>query len=136
MYRLKQVGQLWLVVARNGLLAAELGRVVFFFLVAAFFAASAHALTLEKFRHGVQDQALKEITEDFLAGVGAGFGYANSRLGMKGQPLLFCQPSSLTLNAQNYIDLIESMARQYDFKQNQPVEVILLIGLEKEFPCK
>jgi len=77
----------------------------------------------------------QQVFKIYLNGVGNGFMFANARLELKGKPTLYCQPGGLTLNSGNYISLIEGVASRDDLPPSLDIEVMLLIGLEREFPC-
>ena len=73
----------------------------------------------------------------YIEGVGIGYGWANTSLEHRKQSKLYCQPANLALDASNYIDIItrEIQANKNIYTPDTPVELILLIGLEKTFPC-
>lgn len=75
--------------------------------------------------------------KDYIYGVGIGYKHANVELWFIGQPKLYCEPKKLVLGASNYIDILEreiqSSINKYTLKT--PVELILLQGLKKTFPC-
>ena len=100
------------------------------------FHSDAAAYNLELFKERISNPATREYIEFYLTGVGNGYGNANARLEMKGEPLIYCQPRNLTLNPDNYISLIQSIAERYDVNPNQDVAVLLLMAVEQEFPCQ
>lgn len=75
--------------------------------------------------------------KDYIYGVGVGYGWANAELEASGQPLLYCVPKNLALDVSNYIDILEREIRDSLNKNtlNSSVELILLEGLQKTFPC-
>ncbi len=73
----------------------------------------------------------------YLEGAGNAYVAANASAAMRNQPLLYCQPQTLTLNALNYLDIFEKeLARgQPEAVLNYGDEMVLLIGLQRMFPC-
>jgi hypothetical protein len=74
----------------------------------------------------------------YLMGAGNAYIVANASARTKNQPQLYCQPSDLTLNALNYLDIFEKeLARDLpDAVRNYGDEGVLLFGLQRTFPCK
>jgi hypothetical protein len=88
-----------------------------------------------------RDQSLIEMTTAYINGMGAGFTWANGRLNARGMPKLFCTPRSLSLNANNYIDILDKQISRMSQKETPglddlPIGFVLLLGLEETFPCK
>jgi len=104
-------------------------------IVSVIYAIPAFGLTLEAFESRENSLAEQQMIEAYLHGLGSGLEYANARLGLKGESKLYCQPGGLALNPGNYISLIEGVASRHDFLPNDPIDVMLLVGLEIEFPC-
>lgn len=78
------------------------------------------------------------LFKEYIAGLGKGYYWANSQLKHKKQARLFCQPERLFLNADNYISILNKEIKytDYDYTTDDTIiEVILLRGLEKTFPC-
>jgi hypothetical protein len=73
----------------------------------------------------------------YLLGVGNAYIVANASAAVSNQPQLYCQPRTLTLNAQNYLDIFEKeLARnQNEDALNYGDEMVLLFGLKRTFPC-
>lgn len=75
----------------------------------------------------------------YLGGVGVGISWANTASGMrKGKPL-YCAPSNLPLNQENYLEIaareIEVAKGTGKLDPDTPVELLLLHGLQRTFPC-
>jgi hypothetical protein len=74
----------------------------------------------------------------YIDGVGTGCSVANVALVKRKQPELYCPPANRELKAEHYLQILEE-----EFQRNQetytkvdaPVEIILLKGLQKTFPC-
>jgi len=75
--------------------------------------------------------------KSYIYGVGVGYRCANADLVVRNHPMLYCSPKKLALDASNYIDIlnreIQNSINKYTI--NMPVELILLEGLQKTFPC-
>jgi hypothetical protein len=81
--------------------------------------------------HDYKDQELFKI---YISGVGEGFLMMNSYLRSYEKPPIYCQPGKLVMNADNYINIIESEIKR-GAKQDSIIELLLLYGLIKTFPC-
>ncbi len=77
------------------------------------------------------------ILDIYINGVGTGFLWANTFNEMKNLPLHYCQPRNLTLNVGNYKMAINNELKEYPerYKDDLPVEIALIKGLERTFPC-
>lgn len=73
----------------------------------------------------------------YIDGLASGYMWANGTLTNRKQPLLYCQPGNLSLGIKNYIDIIdrEFQDNKKGYSLDDNVELILLIGLQKTFPC-
>ncbi|RRN79475.1 hypothetical protein EIM50_09460 [Pseudoxanthomonas sp. SGD-10] len=75
----------------------------------------------------------------YLLGLGNGFTYANAALATGGQRPLYCAPPKLALNEDNYRRIIDEALRKARedgrVRDEEPVELFLLIGLSRTFPC-
>lgn len=74
----------------------------------------------------------------YINGIGAGYEYMNLYLVANKMPPIFCVPDNLTLKEDNYVDILEKAIEQ-NHEQTSPnvkIELILLQGLIKTFPCK
>jgi hypothetical protein len=74
----------------------------------------------------------------FIAGVAEGAGWSNVLLDSHGSKKLFCQPSNLTMSADDLLDIIkrEVNANAKVFKSDTPLGLILIKGLVDIYPCK
>jgi hypothetical protein len=73
----------------------------------------------------------------YLMGAGNAYIMANGNAMARNQPLLYCQPPGLTLNALNFLDIFEKeLARgPPEAVLNYGDEMVLLFGLQRTFPC-
>ncbi|MGB6210176.1 hypothetical protein [Pseudomonas mandelii] len=78
----------------------------------------------------------------YLSGIGNGYGWSNAYLTeWRKTPAMFCEPDKLALNGENFKDILEAeIKRSYhpeteEDKTNNPIELLLLMGLIKTFPC-
>jgi hypothetical protein len=78
-----------------------------------------------------------EIVKVHINGVGRGYAWANAQLILANQQPLYCQPDKLALDIANYIGIIDREIKDTENKYtlDTPVELILLRGLQKTFPC-
>ena len=89
-----------------------------------------------------KDKSTLDLVETYVTGLGRGFDWANAENRVKGQPPLYCVPDNLSLNGQNYIDILEGRIKQEAAKKTEvelseeKIEDLLLDGLEKTFPCQ
>jgi hypothetical protein len=81
-----------------------------------------------------------ESVENYIDGVGNGFLWANTALQADNKEPLFCNPD-LTLNEDNYLALLDrqikdGMPTKAAWRDDDPIEIILLRALQRTFPCK
>lgn len=72
----------------------------------------------------------------YIQGVGNGFMWANINLKVTGQKRQYCQIESISLNSDNYIDIVKKTIAKNPTERNDPIEMVLLSGLIDTFPCK
>jgi hypothetical protein len=81
----------------------------------------------------------KESLKLYMYGVGVGISWANVQL--KGPQKLYCDPQQLVINADNYLSILEKQIL-YEKKlmplkyKEFPIEMYLIQGLVRVFPCK
>lgn len=95
---------------------------------------SAHALTYESMMERSQ-----EARNIYIAGLGEGFSWANSAVGVD-DSRLYCQPNKLALNGRMYVQILDDfVARKEktepDIKQ-QEVGLLMYMALLDVFPCE
>ena len=82
----------------------------------------------------------KETARAMMAGIGLGLFTANTILSYKESPRLYCQPSSLSLNAENYMQIyeakLEKNREEFSSFKNIHAGEVLLLGLIESFPCQ
>jgi len=75
----------------------------------------------------------------YVKGVGDAYGVTNAVLAANGKPLLFCAPRQLSMNADDLVDLVkremESPIGPQLRQRKMPVELVVLVALQKAFPC-
>jgi hypothetical protein len=76
----------------------------------------------------------------YLVAAAGAFLAANGELANKKQPLLYCVPTTLVLQNDNYIAIIEEQLAKMKSQMTEamwdaPIEFLLLAGLEETFPC-
>jgi len=80
-----------------------------------------------------------EFVTAYVGAVGFAYVHANAALTHRKQPSLYCQPSKLSLNAANYQDILDKEVKEKAHIFNSPdiaIEMILLFGLIRTFPCE
>ena len=80
-----------------------------------------------------------EMFKSYISAIGRGYFWANVELAMRKQKLLYCQPT-IVVTGDNYLqildDTIKEMRRKRPDLENVLVEPVLLLGLQKTFPCQ
>ena len=81
----------------------------------------------------------------YVGSVGTGMSWANSKLEHEGRAPIYCEPREFVLEDDNYIRILNDEIERWekaakdksDFQKIQdfPIELILLEGLERTFPC-
>ena len=80
-----------------------------------------------------------ESTRMYILGLAKGFEWANADLAARHQPVLYCEPGTLALVPQNYIQILEETISN-EKRRNAEAEKfhiapLLLEGLQYTFPC-
>ena len=96
-------------------------------------------LTVEKYLSSRKHDALKKITNDYIAGLGRGAYITNAISKSK----VFCPPKKPVLNLVNFLQTIDDTLRRVhkskgslkEVSQN-PIEMILIVGLMHDYPCR
>jgi hypothetical protein len=76
-----------------------------------------------------------QVTDIYLAGIGAGLLYANAELELRNQPLLYCQPRKQALDAAELRSLLHSTVIRMPKVKSLPAGVVLMQALILNFPC-
>ncbi len=109
--------------------------VVLILLLALFFARPAIALDVQ----GYEELKTKSRASMLfhINGVGDGYAWSNVILENRGSPPLYCPPRKMTLNADNYMAILDAKIAEYKESKTPevPVELILFYGLVDSFPC-
>jgi hypothetical protein len=71
----------------------------------------------------------------YINGLGRGFGWMNTELASRGQPRVFCAPEKFGLRAENYIDVLDRQLERREGDSSTVIELVLLNGLKRTFPC-
>lgn len=98
---------------------------------------SASALSVKEYR---EFRELEGIDRDrlraYINGVGVGLSWSNTILKHKGQSKLFCEPSQMVINVDNYFAIIDQELKTGRYEGGKHIELVLYNGLEKTFPCQ
>jgi hypothetical protein len=102
-------------------------------------ASPAFSLPLKAYKAARRSDSIETI-ENYVDGVGNGLLWANSALQAENKEPLFCIPD-LTLNEENYLALLDrqikdGMPTKAAWRDDDPIEIILLRALQRTFPCK
>jgi hypothetical protein len=77
-----------------------------------------------------------EMYQLYLAGLSAGYGWYGSHIGEDGQALAFCQPRDMAFSNDQLMDILRRFSADLPPEVLEyPVGFILLLALEKEYPC-
>jgi len=97
------------------------------------------AMTYKAYRDAKKaDEAGWILMRMYINGLGHGLQVANAELEMRNERQLYCAPPNLSMNQGNYVDLLESTLSnsKSPIPDNTDIDSVLLIGLQKTFPCK
>jgi hypothetical protein len=93
-------------------------------------------MTIKKYQELKAKDALGDVWfQAYITGLGRGFLWMNAVLASRGQPQASCVPEHLTLNADNYIDVLNRELKRDSMPDAMPIEMELLGGLMRPFPC-
>jgi hypothetical protein len=93
-------------------------------------------LSLKGYRNQKTNQEAMQLTELYLKGIGEGLQLANSELeAVRRQQPLFCPPPQLSLRSSNFVDILEQEIKRQAWRDDTPLALILLRGLQNTFPC-
>ncbi|MFP6782796.1 MAG: hypothetical protein VCB24_00640 [Pseudomonas sp.] len=102
---------------------------------------TAQAMTIENFNRNLQNNP--EENKYYIIGLGTGYTWMNTYYKTQGitDTQIFCPPPKIALNADNYIALIQEQIKELntyktvDEVNAYPVEMLLLLSLQRSFPC-
>jgi len=78
----------------------------------------------------------KQYFKDYIGAVGIGYGWSNTFNKGIHQTELYCSPSNLALETSNYLSILRKEIEKESYKEDASIEMILMFGLIKTFPCK
>lgn len=70
----------------------------------------------------------------YIQGVGEGYGWAIAFTDPPA-PVLFCAPNDKAHDRSEYVELLDSFAAANPDLQQYPIEMLLLLALQAEYPC-
>lgn len=78
--------------------------------------------------------------EAYIQGIADGLSIASAVAALESRAPALCVPKGLTLNAENYKDMIDDQVRErlnagHPFKDTDPIGIPLFLALVKAFPC-
>jgi hypothetical protein len=71
----------------------------------------------------------------YIMGLGTGFTVMNTRLESNGWSKVYCPPGKLSLTTESYLDLLDKELARSRLTPDMPIELVLLNGLARTFPC-
>ncbi len=73
----------------------------------------------------------------YIGGIGQGISIANISLKVDHKPTLYCPPENKTLDAEDYISLIDSymVINRDTLTLETPISVVLFQALKEAYPC-
>jgi hypothetical protein len=74
----------------------------------------------------------------YVSGLKDGLEMSNGFLMNQGKPQVFCSPSNLALNVENYLQFIDeslSATRDGPLKETYPISLVVVQLLQSKFPC-
>jgi len=107
---------------------------IIYLLLSLFIATNSMADVDLKFYKSLTATQKEELT-DYIAGVGKGIFWAQIIVNQKYGTKLYCVPSNLALNGDNYIQILNDEISKYNYGDDAPIELILVFGLQHTFPC-
>ncbi len=116
----------------------NISKVAFFVVLSVFFS-HAEAMTVSVYQSLKEKD--REALEFYMEGVGQGVTWTHSMFSTIRNAEVFCLPNKLGLNAQNYIHIVDRTIQFYSqegrpVESDTPIEMLLVFGMEKTFPCE
>lgn len=73
----------------------------------------------------------------YLTGINDGYALLNKQLTGNGEPLLYCQPDTMTLSGQDTKEIFEKFiySEENQDTNNLSIPEAMLLALKQEFPC-
>jgi len=110
-----------------------------FFVVLSLFVNRADAMNISDYESLKEDD--RDVLEIYIRGVGAGVLWTQAVSEEFHNVKIYCPPAGLKLNPQNHINIIDNMLESRKpaagpFDPDTPVEMLLVLGLKKTFPCE
>lgn len=91
------------------------------------------ALTIKEYK----EMSNEEIVKIYVKGVGEGLMWGNTMINVRQNTNIFCPPPKMALNGENYISILQKeLESNSSYKDSDPIELVLVLALEKVFPCK
>jgi len=87
-------------------------------------------------RDAVNKSAFDRLAKPYLTGVGEGLMWANAQLKAQKSTPFFCDADEVTLTTADYLKIIDDESKESYVQPEYPIELLVLKGLQKKFPCK
>ncbi len=80
----------------------------------------------------------KATTIEYVAGMGEGMDFLNYRAQRMGRDPLFCTPTALKINADNFMSILDNQIASdpQKYRGLMPLANVMVDGLMRTFPCK
>jgi hypothetical protein len=112
------------------------------FVVLVFLMAAANAsaeMTVRQYvadRDAANKSAFDRLVKPYLTGVGEGLMWANAQLKAQKSTPFFCDADEETLTTADYLKVVDDESKESYVQPEYPIELLLLKGLQKKFPCR
>ncbi len=112
---------------------------VAFFVVLSVFVSRADAMGVSYYQSLKEKD--REALEFYMEGVSQGLLWSQALSSIRHEVKVYCQPEGLSLNVENYIDVVDKTIEFYSeegkpVESDTPIEMLLMFGLERTFPCE
>jgi hypothetical protein len=87
-------------------------------------------------RDAASKAAFDRLVKPYLTGVGEGLMWANAQLKAQKSAPFFCDPDEVTLTTDEYLSVVDGETKQPYVEPDYPIELLLLKGLQRKYPCK
>ena len=82
------------------------------------------------------DSTTRKLLDVTIVNISNGLMWANNELTKRKTPPLYCQPENLAINGSQLIDIVRRTIGQEQRLSNYPLGMVLLISMQRVFPCE
>lgn len=87
-------------------------------------------------RDAANKSAFDRLVRPYLTGVGEGLLWANAQLKAQKSTPFFCDADDVNLTTDEFLSVVDGEAKQPYAEPEYPIELLMLKGLQRKFPCK